>query len=184
MKHIPLQNQKTRTLAMTGLFSALICVLAPVALPIGPVPITLATFIIYLSIFVLDTKQSLMCCLLYLLLGLVGLPVFSGFTGGIGKLIGPTGGYLIGYLPLILVSSLIIKKNKHNHLISAIALILGTAVLYFIGTAWFVIQQDMSWSNSLALCVFPFLFGDAIKILLAIFIGPVLQVRLSMLYNN
>lgn len=90
--------RKTSTYAMvvTALMAAVTCILAPLSVPIGPVPISLTNFAIYLSLYLLDWKKGTLSYLIYLLLGLVGLPVFSGFTGGLAKLAGPTGGYIIG----------------------------------------------------------------------------------------
>ena len=91
--------RKTSTYAMvvTALMAAVTCILAPLSVPIGPVPISLTNFAIYLSLYLLDWKKGTLSYLIYLLLGLVGLPVFSGFTGGLAKLAGPTGGYIIGW---------------------------------------------------------------------------------------
>ena len=101
----------------TALFSGILCVLAPVALPVpgSPVPLSLATFAVYLTGMILGTKQGVLSVLVYLFLGTVGLPVFSGFSGGIGILLGPTGGYLLGYIPCVLVTGLG-KDKKWNTL--------------------------------------------------------------------
>ena len=93
-------------MTLTGLMAAVLCVLGPVSLVIGvsPVPISLGTLAVCLAAAVLGPRLGTLSCLLYLLLGLAGLPVFTGYTGGAGKLMGPTGGYLIGYLPLALTA--------------------------------------------------------------------------------
>jgi len=94
-----------KVLTKIGFVAALMCVLGPVVimLPISPVPLSLTTFAIYLSVYLLCTKWATVSCLIYLLIGLVGVPVFSAFSGGPGKLFGPTGGYLIGYILIPLV---------------------------------------------------------------------------------
>ena len=86
----------TVNMVMMALFAAVTCVLAPLAVPIGPVPISLTNLVIYISLYVLGWKQGTITYIVYLLLGLAGLPVFSGFESGIGKFAGPTGGYLAG----------------------------------------------------------------------------------------
>ena len=86
----------TYTLVAIALMTAVICVLAPLSLPIGPVPISMATLVLFLSIYVLGWKKATISVCLYILLGLVGVPVFSGFTGGVSKLAGATGGYIVG----------------------------------------------------------------------------------------
>ena len=100
------QNSRTRQITLIGLMTAITCILAPLSIPIGPVPISLTNFAIYLSLYLLDWKKGTISYILYLLLGLVGLPVFSGFTGGIGKLAGPTGGYIIGFIPMAIIAGI------------------------------------------------------------------------------
>lgn len=94
------------TLTLTALMAAMLCVLGPLSIPIGPVPLSLATLVIYLSVYLLGWKWGLVSVVVYLLVGMSGVPVFSGFGGGLGRLLGPTGGYLIGYLPLAALSGL------------------------------------------------------------------------------
>ena len=95
-----LQKNKTYALTATALMTAVTCILAPLSVPIGPVPISLTNFVIFLSLYLLNWKKGTLSLLIYLLLGLAGLPVFSGFAGGIAKLAGPTGGYIIGFIPM------------------------------------------------------------------------------------
>lgn len=100
-------------IAMIAVMTAVTCVLAPLSVPIGPVPISLTNLVIYFSLFILGTKKGTISYLIYLLIGLVGIPVFSGFTSGPGKLFGPTGGYLIGFIPLALIAGYFIN-HFHN----------------------------------------------------------------------
>ena len=105
---------KTYRMAMTALMAAVTCVLAPMSIPIGPVPISFTNLAIYLSLYLLDWKKGTLSYLIYLLLGLVGLPVFSGFTGGLAKLAGPTGGYIIGFIPMAIIAGIVIDKFSGN----------------------------------------------------------------------
>ena len=82
-------------MAAAALMTALMCALGPLSIPIGPVPISLTNFVIYIAIYLLGTKSGTISYCLYLLIGMVGLPVFSGYSGGLSKLAGPTGGYLM-----------------------------------------------------------------------------------------
>ena len=93
-------HMSTAQMTVTALMTAITCILAPMALPIpvSPVPISLTNLVIFFMAYILGTKLSVASYVLYLLLGTVGLPVFSGFSGGVGKLLGPTGGYLIGFI--------------------------------------------------------------------------------------
>ena len=158
---------KTRDINLTGMMAAFICVAGPLSVPVGPVPLSLATFAIYLAGTVLGWKRAVAAVTLYLLIGLAGVPVFSGFSGGFQKLAGVTGGYLIGYLFCALISGSGAGKQpgkKCFMLWAVIRMSIGTIVLYAFGTAWFVLQTGKTVGAALALCVLPFLAGDAVKI--------------------
>ena len=185
------RKSRTYILAATAVMTAALCIAAPFSVPVGPVPISLATLIILLAVYILGWKWGTVSVLLYLLLGMAGLPVFSGFSGGFVKLAGPTGGYLVGYIPLALITGLAIALSdrlltagayKHKavwvRLIQIAGMILGTAVLYTLGTAWFCIIMDCTVSYALTLCVIPFIPGDLLKILIAILLGPELRKRI------
>ena len=162
---------KTRDMSLIAVMAALICVAGPLSLPIGPVPISLATFAVYLAGAVLGWKRGTLAVVVYLLIGLVGVPVFSGFSGGLQKLIGVTGGYLVGYLPCALIMGLGVQdadagKARPKWLLP-LFMVIGTAVLYIIGTAWFMIQTGNTLGASMGMCVVPFLPGDVIKMIAA-----------------
>ena len=165
-------------IAMIAVMTAVTCVLAPLSVPIGPVPISLTNFAIYLSLYLLDWKKGTVSYILYLLLGLVGLPVFSGFTGGIGKLAGPTGGYIIGFIPMAIIAGIVIDKFSQRW-IQILGMIVGTAICYAFGTAWFCIQAGYTVSAALAVCVIPFIPADLIKMVIAMIIGPEIRKRLG-----
>ena len=162
----------TRKLVLIALMTAITCIFAPMAIPIpvSPVPISLTNLVIMISIYVLGFRDAL---------GLVGLPVFSGFTGGLGKLAGPTGGYLIGFIFLALISGLFVDKFPKNRILAVVGMIIGMAVTYIFGTEWLAIQLKMSFVAALSVGVIPYLAGDAVKIIIAIIVGPVLRSRLS-----
>ncbi|WP_461812459.1 biotin transporter BioY [Faecalimonas sp.] len=175
------QTFTTKTLVRIGLMTALLCIVSPFAFPIpfSPVPISFATFILYLGTYTLGKKYGTISCLIYLLLGIIGLPVFSGFSGGIGKLAGPTGGYLIGYLLLAFIGGWFVENYDGHVFPSAIGLILGTTLTYTFGTIWLSQQLSLSFSQGLAIGVLPYLLGDSIKIIAALIIGPILKNRLQ-----
>ena len=114
-KSITAPRSKTYEITMTALMAAVTCILAPLSIPIGPVPISFTNLAIYLSLYLLGWKRGTISYLIYLLLGLVGLPVFSGFTGGPAKLAGPTGGYIIGFIVMAVIAGLVID-NCHKPL--------------------------------------------------------------------
>ena len=167
-----------------ALMTAALCIIAPLSIPIGPVPISLATLVLYLSVFILGTKRTLLSSALYILIGAIGLPVFTGFSGGIGKMMGPTGGYIIGYLFMILVSGLLLEKLPEKaegfskKLMQGLCLAAGTLVLYIFGLVWFCRVAGMSAGPALALTVYPFIPLDLCKIIVAVLIGPVIAARI------
>ena len=167
---------KIKDMTLTAVMAALICIAGPLTVAAGPVPLSLATFAVYLAGAVLGKKRGTIATALYLLIGLIGVPVFSGFSGGFQKLAGVTGGYLAGYLPCAFLAGLgaeRMEKTGRKWILPAM-LVLGTAVLYTIGTAWFMIQTKNSFGAALGLCVLPFLPGDAVKIIaVTLLTGPV-----------
>ena len=154
---------KTRDIVLIGVFAAMICVFAPFSVPVGPIPISLASFAVYIA-SVLGAKKGCAAVGIYILIGALGLPVFSGFSGGISKIAGLTGGYIIGYMFCALLSGIIIERAGNKKSAYPMAFIIGTAVLYAFGTAWFMIQSGNGLYESLLACVIPFLIGDAVKI--------------------
>lgn len=165
-------KQNTRKLVITAVFSAILCVISPITipLPISPVPVSLASCIIFTASFVLPPMQCVLSVLVYLILGCVGLPVFAGFAGGAGIIAGPTGGYLIGYLAAAFTASFFNFRFKKTYL-SLIGMITGTLVMYFTGTVWFSFTQDADFVSALLVCVVPYLMTDALKIAAALVIG-------------
>ncbi len=164
-----------KTIAIIGVFTALTCVLAPLSIPIGEVPISLTNLVIYFSLYVLGTKKGALSYLVYLLIGLVGVPVFSGFTAGPAKLFGPTGGYLIGFIPLAIVAGLFIDKSQRKFVLSMAGMILGTIICYAFGTAWLAYVSHIGFKAALLAGVVPFVAFDLIKMILAALLGP--QIR-------
>lgn len=162
-------------LTSCALMAALLCALGPMSIPIGPVPITLATLIIYLSIYLLGMKGSAVSVVIYLLLGAVGMPVFSNYQGGLAKLVGPTGGYLVGYILMTLLSGFLMELGKRKLIPTLLAMVAGTAVLYFFGTVWFVLMMECEVGYALSVCVVPFVPFDLVKIILASLFGGVLR---------
>ena len=169
-----------KKMAIVSLMTAILCILSPVSIPIfiSPVPVSLGVLAIYLTAYVLKPVESLISVVLFLLLGIFGLPVFSGYSGGVAKILGPTGGYLVGFLFTVYISSLFIHLKK-GIIFDILGMILGLALCYILVTIWFSYQQGKGFLASLLLCVVPFLLGDAIKIAVASIIGPEISKRLD-----
>lgn len=171
-----MKNMSAKKLVYTALFAALIAVFAQIQIPLpGLVPISLATFAVMMCGLLLGWKLGLLAAAVYILLGAVGVPVFSGFRGGVSALLGPTGGYIIGYLPYAAIAGIALQKEKDTFLSRCCLLLLGTAVCYILGTAWFIHATGRTLAESMGMCVFPFLPGDAVKILLSSFLTPRLR---------
>lgn len=173
-------------LAVIGVMAAVICILAPFSIPIGVVPISFTNLAVYIAIYVLGSRKGTISYLIYLLIGLVGVPVFSGFTSGPGKLFGPTGGYLIGFAFMALISGIFIDRFSNKMYLCFVGMVLGTAVCYLLGTIWLAYQAGLSFQSALAAGVVPFIPGDLIKIVIATIIGPQMRKALNKagLYQN
>lgn len=176
-------TEKSRIKKMTfiALAAAFLCVLGPVSvpLPISPVPVSLGLFAIYAAVYSLGMKHGTYAVCIYILLGLIGLPVFSGFAGGAGKLLGPTGGYIIGYVFASAISGYFIDKFENRRLVHAAGMLLGTAVCYFFGTLWLAYQGGMTFETALFAGVIPFIPADCVKIAAAAAVFPKLREALK-----
>ena len=175
MSHEPMtagavqKKSKIYGLSMTAVMAAVTCVLAPMSI---------TNLAIYLSLYLLGWKRGTVSYLVYVLIGMVGVPVFSGFTGGMGRLLGPTGGYIVGFIPMALIAGVVIDRFR-NRGIQLAGMIAGTAVCYAFGTAWYCFQAGSSVGAALGLCVFPFIPGDLVKMLIAMALGPMIRSRLE-----
>lgn len=172
-------NSAIRDLVIIGLMAAVLCVLGPLSLPIGPVPVSLTNLALYFIVYVIGTRRTAIAYVVYCLLGLVGLPVFSGFAGGAAKLFGPTGGYLIGFLPMIIAMGLFIDRFPKKRIACIAVMEAATWIAYLLGTAWLAFSAHMTFGAALALGVTPFVAEDLCKMIAASLLGPVLRGRIS-----
>ena len=164
-----------RMTAYASLMAALTAVGAYIAIPIGPVPIVLQNLFVYLTGLLLGSRWGMAGIAAYLLAGAVGLPVFAGGKGGIGHLVGPTGGYLLGFLPAVAIIGMVMEKTGGKILFGLLALIGATAVIYACGVTWLSFVTGMSIAQSLLVGMVPFLIGDALKVAAALFIARSLR---------
>lgn len=170
----------TKKIALIGLMTAVTCVLGPISFPllISPVPISLGVLGILLATYLLGMKWGTLSCLVYLLLGLVGLPVFTGFSGGLGKVLGPTGGYLLGYIFLSLIAGFFVSKWPSKWPLHLAGMILGTAVMYLFGTLWLGYLVKRSFVEALWIGVIPYIPADLLKIAITLSLGGLVRRRL------
>ena len=173
------QKNKTYDLVYVSIFVVLIAVCSWISIPLT-VPVTLQTFGVFIAVGLLGGKRGTLAVLVYILMGAIGIPVFSGFTGGIGILAGTTGGYIVGFLFSALLMWGMEKLFGKDTKVLAGSMILGLAVCYAVGTLWFMAVYAASSGavgifTVLGWCVFPFIIPDIAKIVLAL----ILTKRLS-----
>ena len=170
----------TKRIALIGLMTAVICVLGPVSfpLPISPVPVSLGVLGVLLSAYLLGMKWGTVSCLVYLLIGLVGVPVFTGFSGGVGKVLGPTGGYLIGYIFLSLFTGFFVGKWPTKWPLHLAGMILGTAAMYLFGTLWLGYLMKYSFLEALWAGTILYIPAELVKITITLSLGGLIRKRL------
>ncbi len=175
-------NQRTKFITRTAMFAAVIALLSPFAVPVGPVPVTLSLFAVLLAAIVLDWKQAAAAIAIYILLGAVGLPVFSGGKGGAAVLVGATGGYIWSYIPCAICASLISGAGSatgaRRMLIAGIGCICGTILCYLCGTWQFAAVSGRTFAEAASVCVLPFIIPDLIKCACAAAIGTQIKKRI------
>ena len=170
------KNKRATIVELTtaALMAAVLCVLAPhtLYLPLSPVGITLGSFLVYLTGLLLGVRLGCISLVLYLCMGFLGLPVFSGYTAGAGVLFGPTGGFLLGYVPCVAIVGRIAERKfrgRKGTVTFFVGTLAGTLGLYVCGTVWFVwiYGGASSLSEAVKSCILPFLIFDSVKIGLA-----------------
>ncbi len=171
--------EKLRMVVLASLMAALTAVGAYIYVPIGPVPIILSTLFVILSGLLLGSRWGLTSMALYLLVGAIGLPVFAGGKGGFAHFMGPTGGYLFGYLLASWITGFISERSRGGMILDILAVIIGSLALYALGVPWLKMVTQMSWTKALMVGVLPFVIGDAIKasvvVILARSVRPILK---------
>lgn len=167
-----ISRNKTYDMVYIGVFAVLIAICSWISIPTA-VPFSMQTFAVFLTVGLLGGKRGTMAILIYILLGAIGIPVFTGFSGGVGVLAGTTGGYIIGFITAALAMWGLEKILGKKTWALALSMIVGLAICYAFGTAWFMIVYARNtgavglWTV-LGWCVFPFIIPDIIKIILAL----------------
>lgn len=166
------RNRKTTQIIYIGMFVALMAICSWICIPTA-VPVTLQTFAVFAAIAILGMKNSVTAIIVYIVLGIAGVPVFAGFRGGIGALFSPTGGYVIGFVGMAIVSGALINKFGKKQGVMFFSMAAGLLVCYVFGTVWILmLYADGIYGAGivavLTYCVFPFVITDIVKIILAI----------------
>ena len=165
---------KVKDLVYIAIFTSIICAMSLISIP-TTIPFTLQTLAVFLCMFMLKPVDSLISVLLYILIGGIGLPVFSNFRSGFGVLAGPTGGYIIGFILMTLIPFFIKNKIASG--------IIGLVICYIFGSIWFLMFNQSNITSIwkiLTMCVLPFVIPDGIKLALAY----ILAKRLEFLTND
>lgn len=175
MSTITPTKNKTLDMAYIAMFAVVMAVCAWISIP-TTIPFTLQTFGVFLAVGILGGKRGTLSVLLYLLLGAIGIPVFAGFTGGVGIIAGSTGGYIVGFLLAALVMWLMEHFLGKKRWVLALSMVVGLLVCYAFGTIWFMFVYAnntgaIGLMTALGWCVFPYVIPDVIKIVLAMILS-------------
>ena len=174
-------NKAVLNLTMIALFVSFtaVCAQISIPLPFTPVPRNLALIMVFMSGYIMGSAKGAISPIIYVLLGCVGAPVFAGFQGGLGIIIGSTGGYVVGYIAASFIVGLFVK-NKRGAITVGLSMTSGLIACYFSGTLWFMISTKTNLLDALLMCVIPFLFGDILKI----FLSVILSQRIKEMFSN
>ena len=170
-----IQHFRLQFLTRSALFAALLCLLCPLAIPLGPIPLTLASFVVLLTACILPRRQAVCAVILYILLGAMGLPVFSGGRAGLGVLFGATGGFIWSYAPMATLAAAGRGRGLHRQMLCASAALL---VCYACGALQYALVSAVDAGAALSACVLPFLPIDVLKLICACILGEKIRSRL------
>jgi biotin transport system substrate-specific component len=175
--------EKLRWMVLASLMAALTAVGAYIHVPIGPVPIVLSTLFVLLSGLLLGSRWGLASMCLYLLVGAIGIPVFAGGKGGVAHFLGPTGGYLFGYVLASWLTGFIAERSRGILILEILSVLMGSLAIYSLGVPWLKMVTHMSWPKTFMVGMVPFLIGDAVKasvtLILARAVRPILNRQLQ-----
>lgn len=177
------ERSRTYDMAYIGIFAVVIAICSWISIP-AAVPFTLQTFAVFLSVVVLGGRRGTLSVVVYILIGAIGVPVFSGFNGGLGALMNTTGGYIIGFFFTALIMWAVEGLAGRKLWAQAVSMVLGLAVCYVVGTVWFVFVYSrtigaVGMMTVLGWCVIPFIIPDLVKIALALMLGNTLRKPLA-----
>lgn len=168
-----------RSSVLSSMMASLMAIGAYLHIPIGPVPIVLTNLFVLLSGLLLGARWGLISAALYLFIGTIGMPVFYGGKGGLAHLMGPTGGYLLGFVLSAGIVGFISHRFRSNLIGDLLAVIIGSLIIYGLGVLWLKVTTKIAWEKAYLIGVIPFLPGDALKavgsVVLAQAVRPILS---------
>lgn len=167
-------SRRVAGITLTAIFTAVIATLSVVSVPLPMGAISLALLGVYLAAYLLPMRYAVLSPAVYILLGIIGLPVFAGFGSGVQVLLGPTGGYILSY-PIVAAVITAVRRRTSGLPAYCFACVISLAICYAMGTAWYCCVTATSFLPALAVCVLPYIAGDAVKIAAAVFFAGVLN---------
>ncbi len=167
---------KTKGLIICALFAAIIAISAPLCIPVGTVPVTLGLFSIALTAFFSGSKNAVISTAVYIAVGLSGLPVFSGFQGGVSALVSPTGGFILSYVFVAAILGQAAKTKKKSRIVCLC--VLALAICYVCGACWYMLVTKTGIVTALTVCVLPFVAFDVIKLYMAYIVADSIKKRI------
>ena len=174
-----------KDITQIGIFTALTAIGAFISIPIGPVPISLQTFFVLLSGIILGSRKAMLSQIVYVMLGLIGLPIFTGFSGGFQAIFKPSFGFIIGFIIAAYVVGKIAENKSNSIKYMSIAVITGSIIMYIVGIPYMYYILNIILSKSLDIIqimkigMFMFIPGDILKAIVVVFIGKKLQGKLQ-----
>lgn len=178
-----MRHSKLKLMLQCAIFAAILCICSPLTVPVGPIPFSMAIFAVMLCAVILDLKSAIISVLVYLLLGICGLPIFSGGNPGLVAIPGPTGGYIWSFVLMVPVIALFraipVKKESLHLLTTFLGCVVAIALCYLCGTAQFSILAGKSFREALGVCVIPFIMPDLVKALAATVLGTAVRAILK-----
>ncbi|MBM4276909.1 MAG: biotin transporter BioY [Deltaproteobacteria bacterium] len=176
--------EKLRWIVLSSLMAGLMAVGAYIHVPIGPVPIVLTNLFVLLAGLLLGSRWGTASAGLYLFVGAIGVPVFYGGKGGLAHLLGPTGGYLFGFVLCAWITGFISERFRYSMIGGVIGVIIGSLAVYGLGVPWLKMITKMSWNKAWMIGMFPFLIGDALKAAVAIILARAVRPMLNRQHMN
>lgn len=170
-------RKKLKNMSFSALGAAVLCILAPLSLPAGALPITLSFFALLLVAGILPPKTAIPAVLVYIALGAVGVPVFANFSGGFQVIVGPTGGFILGYIPMAAIVSFFKGNLPKTLLIMFLSAVLG----YFVGCLWLSFTTESSFMSSLLYTAATCFLPDVVKIFAAALLACTIRKRVATL---
>ncbi len=162
-------SKKIKDILLCAIFASLTAIFSiiSVPLPFTPIPINLAIISVFLSGGLLGSKLGSISQIIYVILRIIGIPLFSGISGGIGLIYSPTGGYVISYIICAGIVGLVLEKSNQSVFIYFLSMISGLIICYVFGTLWFMLITKSNFINALILCISPFIIADIFKIIIS-----------------